>query len=114
MGPAGMVHGNRGRVPSRRLDETTRRRILELGQGRYAGVHDSHLADLLAEREGITIARASLQRLLRQAGRPSTRKRRAPTQLVHGPVPLHARAGSASGSARSRRPVLGPRVVASR
>jgi hypothetical protein len=41
-------------------------------------VNDSHLADLLAEREGITIARSSLQRLLRGAGRPSARTRRAP------------------------------------
>lgn len=77
-GPAGLVHGNRGRVSPRRLDEATRTRILELAKEEYAGCNDSHLADLLAEREGITIARSSLQRLLREDGRPSTRKRRAP------------------------------------
>ncbi len=77
-GPAGLVHGNRGRVSPRRLGEATRARILGLAKEEYAGCNDSHLADLLAEREGITIARSSLQRLLRAEGRPSTRRRRAP------------------------------------
>ena len=78
MGPAGLVHGNRGRVSSRRRDETTRRRILELAEGRYAGLNDSHLAELLAEREDIVIGRSSLRRLLRGAGRSAPRRRRAP------------------------------------
>jgi len=73
MGPAGLVHGNRGRVSPRRLDGTTRRRILELAEGRYAGLNDSHLAELLAEREGIVIGRSSLRRLLRGAGRSAPR-----------------------------------------
>ena len=77
-GPAGLVHGNRGRASPRRLDEATQARILELAEEAYAGCNDSHLADLLAEREGITISRQALQRLLRGAGRPSTRKRRTP------------------------------------
>ena len=78
VGPAGLVHGNRGRVSSRRLDETTRRRILELAEGRYAGLNDSHLAELLAEREDLHISRQALRRLLRDAGRSAPRKRRAP------------------------------------
>ena len=77
-GPAGLLHGNRGRVSPRRLDEATRARILEFAKEEYAGCNDSHLADLLAEREGITIARSSLQRLLREAGHVTTRKRRTP------------------------------------
>jgi transposase len=77
-GPAGLVHGNRGRISPRRLDAVTGRQILELAAGEYAGLNDSHLTDLLAEREGITIGRSSLRRLLREAGRPSPRKRRAP------------------------------------
>jgi transposase len=77
-GPAGLVHGNRGRVSPRRLPAAMRDRILELAQDEYAGLNDSHLADLLAEREGIGIGRSSLQRLLRGAGQASPRKRRAP------------------------------------
>lgn len=77
-GPAALVHANRGRVSARRLPDATRERILELASGRYAGVNDTHLAELLAEHEGIAIGRSSLRRLLRAAGRASPRRRRAP------------------------------------
>jgi transposase len=77
-GPAALVHGNRGRASSRRIDETTRARVLALARTRYAGVNDTHLAELLAEREGIDLSRVTLRRILRAAGLPSPRKRRAP------------------------------------
>jgi transposase len=78
MGVDGIVHGNRGRASPRRLPEAARMRIVELAQTRYRGVNDSHLADLLAEDEGIVIGRSSLQRLLRGAGVGTTRTRRRP------------------------------------
>ena len=68
-GPAGLVHGNRGRAPSNRLSEETKARIVQLTDESYVHVNDSHLSELLAEREGITISRAALRRLLRGAGR---------------------------------------------
>ena len=74
----GLVHGNRGRASPRRLGETMGARIVGLATTTYAGVNDCHLAELLGEREGITIGRSSLQRLLRRAGRASPRRRRAP------------------------------------
>jgi transposase len=77
-GPAGLVHGNRGRAPSNRRSEEVWARIVDLAVGRYAGVNDSHLSELLAEREGITISRAALRRLLRGAGRAAPRRRRPP------------------------------------
>ena len=77
-GPAGLVHGNRGRASPRRLPEATRERILELVEATYADVNDTHLAELLAEREDITVSRLSLRRLLREAGGPARRRRRAP------------------------------------
>ena len=77
-GPAGLVHGNRGRASPRRLPEATRARILELAEGMYADVNDSHLTELLAEREGISVSRPVLRRLLRGAGRRPKRRRRAP------------------------------------
>lgn len=77
-GPAGLVHGNRGRTSRRRLEETVRERILELRRTVYVDVNDSHLAELLAEREGIVISRPSLQRLLRAARIASPRRRRPP------------------------------------
>jgi transposase len=78
LGVGGIVHGNRGRASPRRLPEATRERIVELARTRYRGVNDSHLAELLAEDEGIVIGRSSLQRLLRGAGVGATRTRRRP------------------------------------
>lgn len=76
-GPAGLVHGNRARPSPRRLDERTRARIVELAGGRFEGANDSHLVDLLAD-EGLVVSRATVQRILRAAGRPSPRHRRPP------------------------------------
>ena len=70
-GAAGLAHGNRGRPSPRRLAGPVRERIVELARTTYRGYNDSHLAEALAEDEGITIARSSLQRLLRAAGQPS-------------------------------------------
>jgi len=76
-GPAGLVHGNRGRVSARRIDADRRTRIVELREG-YGPVNDSHFCELLAEREGIVISRESLRSILRGAGIASPRRRRSP------------------------------------
>ena len=78
LGVEAIVHGNRGRASPRRLDEGTRARILALVATTYDGANDTHLAELLAERDGIVIGRSSLQRLLRSSGRASPRHRRPP------------------------------------
>jgi transposase len=77
-GPAGLVHGNRGRPSPRRLDASLRARIIELRQTRYLDLNDTHFGELLAEREGIEVSRPSLQRILRAAGLASPRRRRPP------------------------------------
>lgn len=51
---------------------------MELARGRYGGINDSHLAELLAEHEMITISRPALRRVLRGAGIASPRRRRRP------------------------------------
>src|SRR5215207_7645724 len=70
-GPAGVVHGNRGRQPAHALPATLRDRVLELVRTTYAGCNDVHLAELLVEREdlgaGIAVSRATLQRWRRGA-----------------------------------------------
>ena len=55
-GPAGLVHGNRGRPSARRLDEATGRGSSSSAAAAYAGANDSHLVDLLAD-EGIVVSR---------------------------------------------------------
>ncbi len=77
-GPAGLVHGNRGRTSERRLDGSLRARVIDLRRTTYVDVNDTHLAELLAEREDIEISRPSLQRILRAAGLASPRRRRPP------------------------------------
>jgi transposase len=77
-GADGLAHGNRGRASPRRLPEATRERILELARTTYRGYNDSHLAEALADDEGIAIGRSSLRRLLRAAGLASPRRRRPP------------------------------------
>lgn len=78
LGPAGLVHGNRGRPSPRRIPDEVRAAVLHLADGPYDGANDCHLADLLAEREGIVLSRVTLRRLLRDAHRAPTRRRRSP------------------------------------
>jgi hypothetical protein len=76
-GPAGLVHGNRGRVSPLRIDSGRRARIIELREA-YGPLNDSHFCELLAERERITISRESLRTILRTEGIASPRRRRSP------------------------------------
>ena len=76
-GAAGLAHGNRGRASPRRLPDETAERIIGLATTEYRGFNDTHLAEVLAEEEGIAISRAALRRLLRSRGVASPRKRRA-------------------------------------
>ncbi len=78
-GPAALAHGNRGRASPRRIERALRARVVELATSDdYRGANDSHLTELLAEREGIVLSRPSVRRILRDAGVPSARPRRAP------------------------------------
>jgi transposase len=77
-GAAGLVHRNRGRPSGRRLPDAVADQIVELATTTYRGFNDTHLAEMLAEEEGIAIGRSSLRRLLRARGIASPRRRRAP------------------------------------
>ena len=61
-------HGNRGRVPVNVLDPQLKETILALvtKDGRYHGFNVCHVCDLLAEQDGISIGRSTLDRLMRQ------------------------------------------------
>ncbi len=66
-GAAAVVHGNRGRTPSHRISDEVRQQVIALAQGPYRGCNQQHLRDLLEEREGITLSRASVHRHLQEA-----------------------------------------------
>ncbi len=77
-GAAALAHGNRGRTPANVTPLDIREQAVTLARERYSGVNHTHLAELLAEREGITISRSTLRRLLIGAGLPSPRRGRSP------------------------------------
>lgn len=77
-GADGLAHGNRGRTSPRKIPGATRSRIAELARTTYRGYNDTHLAEVLAQDEGIVIGRSSLRRLLRGEGLASPRRRRPP------------------------------------
>ena len=77
-GEAALAHANRGRPSHRRLPDAVCQCIVQLARGTYAGFNDHHLCEKLVEREGFSLSRETLRRLLRQNGFGSPRKRRAP------------------------------------
>jgi len=72
------LHGNQGRSPVHRTPAELRDQLVLLARERYAGVNHAHLAELLAEREGIMVAERTLRRILAEAGLGPVRRRRPP------------------------------------
>jgi transposase len=62
-----VVHGNTGKAPVNKTEESVVDRVLPLVRedGKYHGFNVCHICDLLAENEQITIGRSTLDRLLR-------------------------------------------------
>ncbi|HSP97141.1 MAG TPA: helix-turn-helix domain-containing protein, partial [Candidatus Dormibacteraeota bacterium] len=77
-GAAGVVHGNQGRAPGNRVAAELGARIVALRRQKYEGFNDQHFTEKLGVVEGVKIARATVQRLLRAAGIGPPRQRRAP------------------------------------
>ena len=77
-GAAALAHGNRGRRPRNAVGEETRRKVIALAQARYAGFNHTHLAEIIAEREGMVLSRSTVRSILLSAALPSSRYRRPP------------------------------------
>jgi transposase len=77
-GAAALAHKNRGRLPWNSKDPNLLTRVVELARDRYQGVNHCHLTELLAEREGITLSRSTVRRLLSANGLVSPKRRRGP------------------------------------
>jgi transposase len=84
-GPAALIHGNRTRGAPHRLPEPLRAQIVAFARGRYAGLNDVHLTEKLTTVEGLTVSRATVQRVLRAAGLASPRRRRPPRHRSRRP-----------------------------
>ncbi len=81
-GAAALAHGHRGRRPANATPEGLASDVVQLARTRYAGVNHTHLAELLAERDGVHIGRTTLRRVLLDAGLSSPRRRRPPKHRV--------------------------------
>jgi len=77
-GLKGLIHGNRGRPALHRTPQRTIDRILDFVRGKYQGINDTHLREILLREEGIMLGRETLRRILRRAGIAPKRKRRRP------------------------------------
>ena len=77
-GAAALAHGNRGRRPGNAVAEETRRKVIALARTRYLGFNHTHLAEIMAEREGMVLSRSTVRSILLSAGLPSPRYRRPP------------------------------------
>ena len=77
-GAVALCHGNCGRRPAHAIPEVVRRGVVDLAQRQYQGVNHSHLAELLAEREGLVLSRSTVRRILVGCGIKSPRHRRQP------------------------------------
>ena len=76
-GVGALVHRLRGRQSNRRMSDETRQRVEALLRGSYAGLNDTHLTEKLREQEGLSISRATVQRI-RSALKISTKRPRRP------------------------------------
>ncbi len=77
-GAARLAHGNRGRRPHNVLDESVAQHVVTLARGRYRGVNQQHLTELLQEEEQLWLSRSTVRRILLRAGIGSPRTRRPP------------------------------------
>lgn len=75
-GAAALAHGNRGRRPAHATRQEVAQQVVALAQTTYRGCNQQHLRDLLEERDGIVLSRATVHRLLGAAGvlAPPTRR----------------------------------------
>ena len=77
-GAAALAHGNRGRTPVNKLEESVEAEILRLALGEYHDYNDSHFTEELGERHAIQVSVPTVRRIRRSHGQASPRKRRAP------------------------------------
>lgn len=112
-GPRGVIHGNRGRQPAHAVPDTLRAAVVALASGPYAGVNHSHLAELLAEREGITLPRSTVSDILRAVGirSPRPQKRRSKHRSRRERYPQEGMLVQADGSHHDWLQGRGPRLV---
>ena len=74
----GLVHGNSGRTPANQLEATVREQIVDLcgPDGPYHDFNVCHARDMLKENHAIAIGRSTLDRLLKETGARTPRRKK--------------------------------------
>jgi transposase len=74
-GSEGLMHGNRGKAAWNKTASQRMQKVIALARGRYQGLNDTHLTEKLKEKEKLEVSRATVRRVLREAGIAAVRKR---------------------------------------
>ena len=77
-GTSAIAHGNRGRKPVNIIEEGLREQVVELARYKYYGFNQQHFTEKLTDKEGISLSRSTVRRILLTKGIRSPQKRRAP------------------------------------
>jgi len=77
-GAAAVTHGNRGHTPINALAPGVRQTIIDLAQTTYDGFNQTHFTEKLQTHHGLVVSRATVQRVLSDAGIRSPRHHRRP------------------------------------
>ena len=77
-GTAAIAHGNRGRKPVNIIEEGLRQQVVELARDKYYGFNQQHFTEKLGAKEGISLSRSTVRRILLTRSISSPQKRRAP------------------------------------
>jgi len=67
-GASALTHGNRGRKPVNTIEEDLRRQVVELAEDKYYGFNQQHFTEKLADKEGISLSRSTVRRILLARG----------------------------------------------
>ncbi|MEI7948205.1 MAG: ISNCY family transposase [bacterium] len=77
-GASGIAHGNRGHKPINKIEEGLRHQVVELAGGKYYGFNQQHFTEKLGDKEGISLSRSTVRRILLKQGIRSPQRRRGP------------------------------------
>lgn len=77
-GAAAVIHGNRGHTPINALAPDVRQTIIDLALTTYHGFNQTHFTEKLQTEHGLVVSRATVQRVLSEAGVKSPRHHRHP------------------------------------
>ena len=84
-GVEAMMHGNRGKRSQRRISDEVRQRVCQLAKEQYQDCNQHHLRDLLEERDGIQVSRASVRRILQEEGVLVVQPKKCPKHRLRRP-----------------------------